>query len=109
MPGPSPGMTLRVSVILRCERQRASKDERPRRPGRRPSWRAFGAHLRVTEENSALYFTRLRHRQLVRLAPALHPGLDLVPRHAHPGTLELGEAALVFLECLWRPRVFNAH
>jgi endoglucanase len=36
------------SVILRCERERASKDRRRRRPGRRPSRRGFAAHLRVT-------------------------------------------------------------
>ncbi len=36
------------SVILRCERERASKDERPRRWSRRPSGRGFAARLRVT-------------------------------------------------------------
>jgi hypothetical protein len=39
------------TVILRCERKRASKDERPRRWGRRPSRLAdfVDEHLRMTE------------------------------------------------------------
>src|ERR1700704_5521439 len=55
-------------------------------------------------ERSASQLARLRGGTFVARAPALHPGLDLVPRYAHAGALELGEAARVLLQHVGRPR-----
>ena len=51
---------------------------------------------------SASQFSRLWRRKLVRCAPALRPGLDLVERDAHARAFEPGEAACVFFKGLGR-------
>jgi hypothetical protein len=42
-------------------------------------------HMRI---GAAHKYAGLRRRQFVRLAPALHPGFDFIPRHAHTGTFD---------------------